>query len=137
MTTAKTVTIVLLVMGIDLIVVPVILRALVAASWDDLARAFPGQGPGPGAVRHDFQSIAIGVMSFGVCVHIAVDERALHLLPARVLRWVGAKPITIPWENIAVPERRPGAARLKARVDGKSLLAPAWALDLAGPGPAS
>ena len=117
----------------DLVVIPLIIRTIVNGSWGELQNAFPARPVAGGAVLREFQSLRIGTANFGGCVHIAVDEACLHLLPAMFIRWFGAGPVSIPWESLS-EVRRTSRGRFAEAVAGrKRLTAPAWALELAEP----
>lgn len=113
-------------------VVMLVVRALLRSSLGRLAERFPFEEPAPGAVRRNFQSFRIGTISAGYSMHVAVDERCLHLMPAAILRWCGARACSVPWSEVQVM-RRLGAYR-KAKVGGVNLYGPGWCLDLAAPG---
>ena len=110
---------------IDLVIACIVLRA----AWEAGPR-FPGQAIGEGAVRRDFQSFKYGIYSLGMCVHVAVDEGYMHLLPARLLRIVGAKPVSVPWEEVEFV-RRKGAKMAEALIGRQKVIGPAWALGIA------
>lgn len=125
----------LLVVGgiiIEFGVVMLVLRAVLRSSLGKLAERFPVEEPAPGAVRREFQSFRIGAISAGYSMHVVVDERCLHLIPAAILRWCGARACSVPWSEVQVL-RRFGAYR-KAKVGGLDLYGPGWCLDLAAPG---
>lgn len=124
-----------LVVAVDLVVVPLIIRAVVQGSWGDLEKKFPARPPAADAVRRQFQSVRIGMSNFGGCAHIAVDRDCLHLLPARFIRWFGAGPISVPWDRLEDPSpARSGV--VTARLGATKLTAPAWAVELCGRVPA-
>jgi hypothetical protein len=70
-------------------------------------------------------------MNFGLCIHVAVDETHLHLTPARVLRWVGAGPISVPWESIRVKKTSRNGKWTTAFFGPLSVMGPTWCLQLA------
>jgi hypothetical protein len=122
--------IVLIILGVDALVVYGIAAGM-ASSWNVMAREFPGVEPSPDAVRRSFQSFAMGIFNMGWCVHVAVDDERLHLMPARLMRVAGAKTISVPWdrvEYVRAPRRGRGAC---VRIAKRELMGPAWALDLA------
>lgn len=109
----------------------VVLRALMAGSFGRLSAKFPGQEPTPEAVRKNFQSFKIGMVNAGFSVHVAVDEHFLHLYPAAILRWSGARPVSVPWSEIELKGKW-GPYR-RAKVGGVDMSGPRWCLDLASP----
>jgi len=119
------------IVAVDLLVVWALLRGL-AFTWNGVARAHPPVDPAPDAVRKDFQSFKLGIYNLGLAVHVAVDDRYLHLLPSRALRWGGAGACSVPWE--AVTPLGPRAFKAFAvKVAGQTLTGPRWALALSAP----
>lgn len=110
---------------VDFIVVRMVLRA----GWSTVADGFEARPVRPDAVRREFQSFKFGTYKFGHCVHVAVDEEYLHLLPAAVLRWAGIRAVSIPWGRIAL--EREGANRVKVRIGKTHVTGPAWCLGMA------
>ncbi|HRQ73665.1 MAG TPA: hypothetical protein PLU35_11615 [Phycisphaerales bacterium] len=125
--------VVLVIVAVDLILVPLILRAFVASSWGPISARYPAVAPLPDAVRRNFQSFKVGMANFGFSVHVAADSAHLHLMPTLLMRWSGMKPASVPWEAVRA-EGRPGRMYAKVRIDGQSqvVTGPAWALSLAG-----
>ncbi len=117
--------------AVDLVVIPIVIRAGIVGSWGDLQKSWPGRPPADGAVVREFQSLRMGSTSFGGCVHIAVDEKHLHLLPAKFLRWFGAAPVSVPWESITDVRPAGRGKFASASLGGRRVTAPAWALELA------
>ncbi len=111
--------------------VVLIVRAVLRSSLGGLADRFPFTEPEPGAVRRDFQSFRFGVVSAGYSMHVAVDDRYLHLMPAAVMRWCGVRAMSVPWSEIRLL-RRSGSYRY-AKVGGMRFNGPGWCLDLAAP----
>lgn len=110
---------------VDLIVVRMVLRN----GWGSLADRFQGRPVRPEAVRREFQSFRFGMYKFGQSVHVAVDEEHLHLFPAAVLRWAGARPASIPWERIVLEKE--GGRRCTVRIGDTVVQGPAWCLAMA------
>lgn len=125
---------VLLLVGIfalvDLVVVGAVFQ-MAAHYWNELGKGCDYVQPRPGSVRKDFQSMKIGVFNYGSCLHIAVDENHLHLYPAKIIRWVGGRSFSIPWDKVEPDASRPQRRLWPARVNGQKVLAPAWALRIA------
>lgn len=133
MNTSQVLILVGLIAFVDLGVLPIIIYAMVNGSWGELERKFPARPLGNEAVRRDFQSVHIDLCSFGGSVHIAVDETCLHILPTKFLRWFKAGPISIPWEAVESVEPSWPRKYMKARVAGKKITTPRWALEMAIP----
>lgn len=119
---------------IDTFVTLAIIASLARGGFGPFAEQFPAVEALPGAVRREFQSLKVGASNFGGCVHIAVDERFLHLYPARFLRMFGCEAASIPWERIAIVKPA-GKAHAVARAGSITFTAPRWALELASPPP--
>jgi len=108
-----------------------VLKATIGRTFLTLAEKYPHVEPGPDAVERKFQSFKFGVINAGLSVHVAVDSNYLHLRPARVLRWVGAREVSVPWDAIDLGAKR-GRSR-RAAIGSMKMIGPAWALDLAEP----
>jgi hypothetical protein len=119
-----------IILAVDALVVYAIASGM-ASTWNTMARKYPGTEPAPGAVRRNFQSFSIGIFNMGWCVHVAVDDDRLHLLPARVMRWAGARAISVPWEEVAYVRPVRWGKYARVRIGRQELTGPAWALDLA------
>jgi hypothetical protein len=115
---------------IDLMVVGAIFYA-VSQAVRDLASKFPPAEPRPEAVRRRYQSFKVGLVNLGWCIHVAVDERSLHLTPARVARWFGMRAMTVPWESIEYLGKAAIGSSVRVRIAGEEIHGPAWCLNLA------
>lgn len=118
--------------AVDIAVIGAIF-SLVSAQLRELAAKFPPRPARPDAVWRRYQSFRFGMSNFGKCIHVGVDEECLHLVPATLARWFGARPMSIPWDAIT-PGARMGAM-LRATIAGTEILGPAWCLELARPDP--
>ncbi len=119
------------IVALDLIIVAAIVRGL-AFTWNRMARTHTPVEPAHDAVRRDFQSFKLGIYNLGLAVHVAVDDRHLHLLPARILRWGGAVACSVPWEAVTPLGDRAFRA-FAVRIAGQTLTGPRWALELSSP----
>lgn len=109
-------------------------RFLISAMWSTLSSRYPARPILPSAVSKGWQSIALhGWMGFNNCLTISVDEQHLHLIPWRIVRALGAPPVSIPWDVITDVRPSWPKAYSKARVGGTAIQAPAWCLELATP----
>ncbi|MCC6659716.1 MAG: hypothetical protein IT437_02395 [Phycisphaerales bacterium] len=113
--------------GLDVLIITTLMRT----GWSRLTQGFPASPIGPGAVRRNFQSFAAGMYNLGFCVHVAVDENYLHLLPARVIRWSGGKASSVPWESVVLV--KPGARVTRVRIGSSVISGPTWCLEMATP----
>lgn len=124
--------VVLAVCVFDLLLVPLIIRAMVTGVWGPLMRKHPPAPLGEESVRKDFQSYRVGLMNLGYCVHTTADTHHLHLEPVRFMRWLGMKPVSIPWEAIE-PLKVRGKRWAKVKVDAQTVWGPLWALQMVFP----
>lgn len=101
--------------------------AVVASHWNDLADRFPGCEVREPSVRKAFQSVKLGILNLGGSVHIAVDERAMHLEPTWFLRKLRARRASVPWE--AMELRSVGRGRFaRVRIGKEDMVLPRWAV---------
>ena len=126
----STTLIILLVVGLNFLIVPVIIAAVVRTCWTPFVTAHPAVPPAEDAVRRNFQSYKIGLMNLGYMIHTAVDEQHLHLMPAKFGRMLGMKATSIPWEAIE-PVRLRGKKFADVKIGNEAIIGPAWALGLA------
>jgi hypothetical protein len=128
-------------------VVPIVVLApfvifwlLTALLWKPLERRYPPAPQSRDAVVKLGQSVQLGALvRFNNAVALAADEDHLHLIPFLPMRWAGAKVISVPWSRVTDVAPPPGrfAMRLtKAKVDGRTLAAPEWAISFARVGDA-
>jgi hypothetical protein len=115
----------------DAAIVVLILR-VTAHSWNSIASRYPASEPATDALRREFQSFRIGAINLGFSVHVIADESRLHLRPAWILRRLGGRPASIPWEEIRPLQPSPLGGRF-ARIAGKTITGPRWCIDLADP----
>ncbi len=108
----------------------VLVVGLVRAGWGDLPSKFPAVPAAENGVTKNFQSFRIGLFNFGFAIHVTVDEQHLHLAPAKVLRWLGARPASIPWDRIAL--EKAGRRWSTVKIASHRIWGPSWCLDLAG-----
>ena len=114
----------------DLIFVPIVIRAIIQSNWKPLEKKFPPQALGEDSVRKDFQSYRIGVFNLGYSVHTTADDMHLHMEPAKVLRWLGMGPVSIPWDAMLAKRTR-GKSWAEVKIGSHSLWGPRWALEMA------
>jgi len=112
-----------LILLIDSVVVGSIFYA-VSQTMRDLSSKFPPMEPLPDSVRRRFQSFKIGLINLGWCVHVAVDERYLHLTPTRLARWFGVRAMSVPWEAIEVVGKAAFGSSIRVRIAGEEILDP-------------
>jgi hypothetical protein len=116
--------------GVSFLMAYLIVKAMVDGVWNKLARDHPAVEASPDAVRREFQSFRLNMLNLGLSVHVTVDDAHLHLSPAAIIRRVGAKPMSIPWEAIEVEGHGFTRSSMKAKVGSVSLYGPAWCLSL-------
>ncbi len=117
----------------DALVTIVALWAVVRFGWKPFAQRFPPRPADPDAVGRRFQSFRLGVLNFGFCIHVAADEGHLHLQPAALLRFFGARTASIPWSSIEIQKHSRTGRWITAKINERTLLGPAWCLSLAEP----
>ena len=122
--------IIVLVIGFDLLIVPLILTMVIKGMWGPFAERYPAKPIAKGAVQRNFQSYKIDMLNLGFMLHTAVDEHYLHLLPAKFGRMLGMQPASVPWEAIE-PVRLWRKKYAKVKIGKNKVLGPAWALGLA------
>ena len=133
MTTTQVIVVVAVFLISDGIVVPMVIRGLVESEWEPIARAFPAQGaPSPGAVRREFCSLKIGMLSCGWGMHLTADETHLWFEPAMVCRWLGIRPAVVPW-NAVTYVRDKGRSSAVVRILKSEIIGPRDIFALAGP----
>ena len=124
---------VFLVVGIFVICDAVVVGALVywmVSNLREIPAKFPFTPPLPGAVRREFQSFHIDMFGVGWGYHVEVDEDHLHLFPAKMERWLGITPASIPWSAIRLESTGRWTCRVK--IDKWNVTGPRWCLELAG-----
>jgi hypothetical protein len=117
-----------------LVVTAGVIRVFLKSLWSPMASRYPARPVLASAISRGCQSITLhGWAGFNGCLTIAVDEQHLHVIPWRMLHFIGATPISIPWD--AITDVRPSWPKSysKALVGGVKFQAPAWCLELAQP----
>ncbi len=109
----------------------VVIGTIVRWGWGPLPREFPAKEPRHDAVWRRYQSFRLGLLNFGFCIHVAVDERHLHMVPIKPLRACGGRPTSIPWDAIRIEKRSARGKWITTRVGKHTLTGPSWCLDLA------
>lgn len=104
-----------LILILDAIIVGTLLR-MATTSLRECAEAFPPHPTLEGAPQRRFQSIAMGVVNLGACVHITLDGSFVHLHPSRFARWCGMRPMSLP--VLAITPNRYDVAKVKAKRRG-------------------
>lgn len=125
------VAIVIMLMAMDGVIVWAVLRAA-AQGTRKLAAGHAPVEPAPDAVRREFQSFKIGMISLGCSIHVAVDAAYLHLYPSMLARWIGMPPMSIPWEDITL-KKESRLSGVRVRIGGVDISGPRWCLQLASP----
>ncbi|MEE9128534.1 MAG: hypothetical protein V3T84_00825 [Phycisphaerales bacterium] len=118
---------------VDILIAFSLIAASLKLLWNPLHLAYPPRTPADDAVRKQLQSFRIGLLNLSYCIHAAVDENHLHLMPATLVGWLGAKPTSIPWDAIEVLKRSQFGQSMIVRVGKRRITGPAWCLGLAEP----
>lgn len=131
--------IIVVVLLIDAFVIGAIFYGLIGGQFRDLAQRYPARTPREGSVRRNFQSIRLGMINLGGCVHLEVDEDALHVHPTAFLRWLKAPGFSVPWEDVRYLKERGSLiwVRLGAGASSLDMVGPRWCLELAQGSPAA
>jgi hypothetical protein len=124
--------VIVLIIGIQLSIDAVIVRALLGSashSFNAISDRYPARERLPDAVFRRFQSVRIGAIGIGGCVHIAIDERFIHVDPAWLMRVAGMRPASVPWESIQVVKTTKRWA--KVSIGTTTITGPTWCFGLA------
>ncbi|MDX2147218.1 MAG: hypothetical protein SFZ23_06815 [Planctomycetota bacterium] len=108
-----------IVVVVDLIVFTAVFR-LAAGAWNPIAKRHPAVEPAADAHRREFQSIRLGVFNLGNCFHMEADAEHLHFYPAKLMRWGGALPASVPWSAIEVEAKPRPSSRLRTGEEAES-----------------
>lgn len=130
MTTWQIILLVCVFLFMDAIIIGAVFH-FVGAAARELAKRFPPVEPAPGAITKRFQSIRIGTMNFGGCVHITRDDHHLHLRPARLARWAGLRDLSIPWPSIRIDAQALAkkGRTVSVKIDRDDMLLPRWCVE--------
>lgn len=112
----------------DIVVVGAVMQ-MAGQSLRKLCAAFPPFPRNANAVERRFQSFNVGMVRLGFSIHAAVDENALHLAPTTVARWIGMKPMSLPWT--AFEKVKPVIGGIRASIAGVEIVGPKWCMELA------
>ena len=117
----------------DLLLTWLLIWGLLRGAWSPLMQRYPAQPVAADAITRNFQSFKFGMVNLGCAIHVSADEKALHLTPAKFIRWFGGETVSIPWDAITVRSRSRNGKWVTASLNGTTLMGPAWCLDLAEP----
>lgn len=135
MTTSQVLVVVAVLALSEFVIVPTMIRAMIESNWTPISNAFPLAGapaPRPDAVRREFCSLKIGMLSLGWSVHLTVDEASVRFEPALIGRVLGMKPAAVPWSEVKhLGERGRRAALVSIR--GIEILGPRDIFEIARP----
>lgn len=147
--------IVLVLLGVDAVIVTIVCAVLAPAAllvvvpitigmpflvggfvyavwWRKWSRRYPAAPQRADAVVRMNQSFRLGKTgALNNAVHIAADSERLHLIPFLLVRLVGGKVISLPWERIAPEPTSTSAATVRATIDGQRIAGPSWCMALA------
>lgn len=114
---------------------------LTAVVWKPIERRFPAAPQSRDAIVKLGQSFQFGpLIRFNNAVALAADEDHLHLIPFTLMRLTGAKVASIPWSRVTDVAPPPGKFSMRltrAKIDGRTLAAPEWAMSFARVGETS
>jgi hypothetical protein len=122
---------------VDLIMVWTIISWGFRRQWNSLAKDFPPLEVVEPSVTKSFQTFRVNSMNLGNCIHVTLDDRSLHLNPAKMLRWMGMLPVSIPWEFVKriEPHDANSIFRLspkfrRVKIGSVDVTGPAWCFQL-------
>ncbi len=95
--------------------------------WLPIARQYPVQPLADDAITKRFQSFSLGIINMGWSIHASVDDRFLHLKPLKPFRWFGADPMSIPWNEMKILDRKGRSVHIG---NGQRLEGPAWCFEM-------
>lgn len=121
-----------IIIAVDAVLIPSLLYGMISGYWQPIYKKHPATEPLPGAVARNFQSIRIELFNLGYCVHLTIDEQHLHIAPAWLLRVVGARTISLPWEAMQI--KKLGKRWGTVKIGSTQITGPAWAFELAKTG---
>jgi hypothetical protein len=103
--------------------------------WKPIERRYPAAPQSREAIVKLGQSLQLGrLVRFNNAIAMAADEDHLHLIPISPMRMAGAKVVSIPWARVTDVGPPPGRFSMKltkAKVDGRTLATPEWAMSFA------
>ncbi len=118
---------------LPLIYGPLLLLGAFKLLWQPMVAAHPPVEPAEDAVRRRFQSFGLGIVNMGFSIHVAADEKFLHLTPILPLRFFGAVPCSIPWSALEPIRRGTRPVRSARLRPGRyTLTGPRWCMELVG-----
>lgn len=133
MNSTQVIILIAVIVGTDMMIVPLLLRAMVDSNWNAIAERHPPVEPLPDAVRRNFQSFSVGSLNLGGCIHVAADENHLHLYPSWFARRMCARPMSIPWDAMQEIAGRGRGKSVRLLNPSITMRGPRWCLELAPP----
>ena len=106
---------------------PIIFVLVFKGMWTPIARRHPVQPLADDAITRRFQSFSLGLINLGWSVHASVDDQYLHLEPVAFLRWFGAIPMSIRWEDLS---RLNADGKSAYMTGGHRLVGPTWCFEM-------
>lgn len=102
--------------------------------WKPLEKRWPVQPLQDDAVSRGFQTFWFGpIARFNLCLHATADTKYIHVAPMAPMRWMNAKPISLPLDELhsLKPTLFPGL--MQAKIRDRTFVGPAWCISLAQP----
>lgn len=104
--------------------------------WKPLEKRWPHQPVQSDAVSRGFQTFWFGpIARYNLCLHATVDEQHIHITPMAPMRWLRARPISLPLDEMSEVRRTAIPTLMQARLGDRRIHGPAWCLSLADPDP--
>jgi hypothetical protein len=101
---------------VDTIIICFVIGGISRRVWAPLANQFPKKPFANESFRRNFQTVAMGSVSFGFSVHMVADDEHLHWIPARFMRIFGCKSLSIPWTSIYAAPKQPVFQKSLAKI---------------------
>lgn len=99
--------------------------------WFPIQKAFPEKRVLEPSFQKYYQSLSFGWVNAGFCYHITLDDEHLHIVPVRLLRWLGQQQASIPWEDIELSKKQPMSKRFaRVNIAKSEVVAPAWCFEM-------
>lgn len=84
----------------DLAIAVFIVRAITSSAFENLIDAYPAVEPREPHTVRKRQSFSMGLLNFGFCVRVGLDDTHLHLAPEPYIKWSGMPSMSIPLDRV-------------------------------------
>jgi hypothetical protein len=111
------------------LVVAAIFSSVKSQVFAPLAEQFPFQPPGSNAEARNFQSISADVVNLGFCVHFAIDDAFVHMMPGAFLRMFGCRACSVPVQRVKAIRQGFLKSRIETQFGNQRLVMPRWVVE--------